>query len=276
MGGVASPHLSPSGCVRQSLQHIRPIIVRQRRPRADDFQTRAAISEMGALVGLPAGRVPVEEQNETFEPIGQQDMASPFCPEDRPDRNPVQSYRGERRFYTFCKAKDPPGGHKLDRATAGTPEHHAWFGKITCARGGRGIQEGAVDSDDPAPFAHRGDQRWTERYSPTPPERCARIVAQIMPGRLEPAIGEIDFSGCRGEWGGRTPCPQRRPGARSRDMDMVRWDRYGPIRKQEAQTPDRSQDVQRIAAREAFEQQRASADPDRKAGTVVIMGGAQA
>jgi hypothetical protein len=110
-------------------------------------------------------------------------MAGPLSPENRPDRNAVQSHRGERCFYTFGKAKDWPGGHELDRAATGTTEHHAWFGKIACAGGGHGIEEGAVDSDDPVPFAHGGDHCRTEYRGTASSQRRARIVAQIMPGR---------------------------------------------------------------------------------------------
>lgn len=86
---------------------------------------------MGAAIGFRSGRIPVEQQNETFQPTRQQDMRGAFGSECRPDGNAVKAHRGERRFDPFGEAKNSGRGSKLHGAATRPSKHQPRIRQIT-------------------------------------------------------------------------------------------------------------------------------------------------
>lgn len=119
-----------SGRAQSGGEHIGPVIMPCRRPGAVDLEVRPGISFQSALVRGPPGRIPVEQEHQPFETVGQEDMRGALGAQRGPDRKPVQPHGSKRGLDPFGETQNIVCGGKLDRAATGTSQHHARIGQV--------------------------------------------------------------------------------------------------------------------------------------------------
>ncbi len=101
-----------------------------RRPGAANLQVRPGIGFQSALVRGPPGPIPVEQEYESFETVGQENMPGALGAERGPDRKPVQPQGSKRGLDPFGETQNVVCGGPLDRAATGSSQHHARIGQV--------------------------------------------------------------------------------------------------------------------------------------------------
>lgn len=224
---------------------------------------------------MTAWRIIVGQQDQMLDPFGHGHLRQPIRAERCPDRNPEQDVRRPGRLPAFGETQNIGRGSETDGGAEWPTEQTLGRIEIIGWKPGAGIKKQTLEGDDAGVGFESGKQRRAEAGIGASAKRHMIMVSQCRVRSGEAAHHRIYAGRCIGDRVRRLPERAEPANELTFAAIGIHQSSFSAGRRdRQSIGTERAHDIDRCAAREAFEEDTTLTDPDREAWTMIVMCGA--